>query len=124
MDGPPGASSSTTSSSATSLHCTLILFDDKLMIVKRPGNGEKGGRLLSGLDEVEKLAKAGGLPLGMKKSGMSYKGVFDLCDVVVADVGDAGNTLVISLCSCNQLSVYLSDIHMYIESPPQDLGDR
>lgn len=97
VDGPPGASSSASSLSATSLHCTLFLFDDKLMIVKRPGNGEKSGRLLSGLDEVEKLAKTGGLPLGMKKSGMSCKGVFDLCDVVVADVGDAGKTHMDSL---------------------------
>jgi len=94
VDGPPGASSSASSISATSLHCTLFLFDDKLMIVKRPGNGEKSGRLLSGLDEVEKLAKTGGLPLGMKKSGMSCKGVFDLCDIVVADVGDAGKMLI------------------------------
>ncbi|KAG8218645.1 hypothetical protein J3R82DRAFT_4309, partial [Butyriboletus roseoflavus] len=105
VDGPPGASSSASSISTTLLHCTLFLFDDKLMIVKRPGNGEKSGRLLSGLDEVEKLAKTGGLPLGMKKSGMSYKGVFDLCDVVVADVGDA-------------------EFHIYIENPPQDQGDR
>lgn len=90
VDGPPGASSSATSMSATSLHCTLLLFDDKIMIAKRPGSGEKSGRLLSGLDEVEKLAKTGGLPMGMKKSGMSCKGVFDLCDVVVADIGDAG----------------------------------
>lgn len=94
VDGPPGASSSSSSISATSLHCTLFLFDDKLMIVKRPGNGEKSGRLLSGLDEVEKLAKTGGLPLGMKKSGMSCKGVFDLCDIVVADVGNAGKMLI------------------------------
>ncbi|KAF8138470.1 hypothetical protein EV363DRAFT_1393920 [Boletus edulis] len=105
VDGPPGASSSTSSISATSLHCTLFLFDDKLMVVKRPGNGEKSGRLLSGLDEVEKLAKTGGLPLGMKKSGMSCRGVFDLCEVVVADVGDA-------------------ELHVYIENSPQDQGDK
>lgn len=72
------------------LHCTLFLFDDKLMIVKRPGNGEKSGRSLSGLDDIDKLAKNGGLPLGMKKSGLSCKGVIDLPDVVAADVGGAG----------------------------------
>ncbi|KAF8842701.1 hypothetical protein BDN67DRAFT_898801 [Paxillus ammoniavirescens] len=105
MDGPLGASSSASSMSATALHCTLFLFDDKLMIVKRPGNGEKSGRLLSGLDEVEKLAKNGGLPLGMKKSGMSCKGVVDLCDIVAADVGD-------------------TEFHVYLENPPQDQGDR
>lgn len=29
------------------LHCSLFLFDDKLVIVKRPGNGERGGRALA-----------------------------------------------------------------------------
>lgn len=123
VDGPSGASSSGSSISTTSLHCTLFLFDDKLMIVKRPGNGEKSGRLLSGLDEVEKLAKTGGLPLGMKKSGMSCKGVFDLCDVVVADVGDAGKILVVSLIARLAKFPY-QEFHIYIENPPQDQGDR
>jgi protein ECT2 len=81
----PGSSSST-----GSLHCTLFLFDDKLLIAKRPGNGEKSGRALTGLDEMDKLAKAGSLPVGMKKSGMTFKGVVDIADVVAADVGGAG----------------------------------
>lgn len=84
------ASVSTSTSSAGSLHCTLFLFDDKLVIAKRPGNGEKSGRALTGLDEMEKLAKAGGLPVGMKKSGMTFKGVVDVTDVVAADVGGPG----------------------------------
>jgi hypothetical protein len=74
----------------SSLHCTLFLFDDKLMIVKRPGNGEKGGKALAGFDEMEKLNKSGGLPLGMKKSGMVCKGVVDIVDVVATDIGGAG----------------------------------
>jgi len=69
------------------LHCTLFLFDDKLLIVKRPGNGERSGKALAGLDDVDKMAKAGGLPFGKKKSGMSCKGVMDLTDVVATDVG-------------------------------------
>lgn len=73
------------------LHCTLFLFDDKLIIVKRPGNGEKGGRMLSGLDDLDKLAKSGGLPMGLKKSGMVCKGVVDVTDVVVTDVGGSGS---------------------------------
>ena len=91
---PAIASSSSTSTSASSsssaLHCTLFLFDDKLVIVKRPGNGEKSGRSLAGLDEMAKLARAGGLPLGMKKSGMTFKGVVDITEVVAADVGGSG----------------------------------
>ncbi|KAG6336527.1 hypothetical protein ID866_2549 [Astraeus odoratus] len=105
MDAPMAASASTSSISATVLHCTLFLFDDKLMIAKRPGNGERSGRTLSGLDEVKKSAKTGGLPLGLKKSGMSCKGVFDVTDIVAADIGDA-------------------DFHIYLENPPQDQGDR
>ncbi|KAI6152177.1 hypothetical protein BKA82DRAFT_4108101 [Pisolithus tinctorius] len=105
MDAPMGASTSASSFSATALHCTLFLFDDKLMIAKRPGNGEKSGKTLAGLDEVQKLAKTGGLPLGLKKSGMSCKGIFDITDIVAADVGD-------------------SEFHVYLENPPQDQGDR
>ncbi len=88
----PAASSaaSTTSAAASSLHCTLFLFDDKLVVVKRPGNGERGGKSLTGLDELDKLTKAGGIPMGKKKSGMSCKGVLDVTDVVATDVGGAG----------------------------------
>jgi hypothetical protein len=74
---------------ATSLHCTLFLFDDKLVIVKRP-NSEKGGKALSGLDGVDKVTKAGGIPTGKKKSGMTCKGVVDITEVVATDVGGAG----------------------------------
>ncbi|KAG2042276.1 hypothetical protein BDR03DRAFT_944957 [Suillus americanus] len=105
QDGPASASTSVSSLALNVLHCTLFLFDDKLMIVKRPGNGEKSGRLLAGLDDVDKLAKTGGLPLRMKKSGLSCKGVIDLPDIVAADVGGA-------------------DFHVYIENPPQDQSDR
>lgn len=77
-------------SGASSLQCSLFLFDDKLMIVKRPGNGDKGGKALAGFDEIERLTKSGGLPLGMKKSGMVCKGVVDIVDVVATDVGGAG----------------------------------
>ncbi|THH28409.1 hypothetical protein EUX98_g5772 [Antrodiella citrinella] len=87
------------------LHCTLFLFDDKLMIVKRPGNGEKGGKVLSGLSDLDKLSKSGGLPMGLKKSGMVCKGVVDVTDVVITDVGGA-------------------DLHIYLETPPQDQGER
>ena len=92
-DAPMGASTSASSISATVLHCTLFLFDDKVMIAKRPGNGERSGRALAGLHEVDKLAKTGGLPLGLKKSGMSCKGVFDITDIAAVDVGDAGEHL-------------------------------
>lgn len=87
---PMSSATSTTSAASNSLHCTLFLFDDKLVIVKRPGNGEKGGKALAGLDELDKVTKAGGIPTGKKKSGMSCKGVVDVTDVVATDVGGVG----------------------------------
>jgi hypothetical protein len=87
---PSGSSSSSGLGAGSPLHCTLFLFDDKLVIVKRPGIGEKGGRALAGLDEMEKSTKAGGLPLGVKKSGMSCKGVVEVVDLVATDVGGPG----------------------------------
>ncbi|KDQ64245.1 hypothetical protein JAAARDRAFT_27871 [Jaapia argillacea MUCL 33604] len=95
--GPGGGGTAT----STSLHCTLFLFDDKLLFAKRP-NGEKGGRALAGLDDLEKVTRGGGPP---KKRGMSCKGVVDITEVVVTDVG--GPT-----------------IHMFLENPPQDQSDR
>ncbi|KAF9481824.1 hypothetical protein BDN70DRAFT_875770 [Pholiota conissans] len=87
-----------------SLNCTLFLFDDKLVIAKRP-NSDKGGKALSGLDGVEKVTKAGGIPTGKKKSGMTCKGVVDITEVVATDVGGA-------------------EINLFLENPPQDQTDR
>ncbi|KAG2013296.1 signal transducer [Coprinopsis cinerea AmutBmut pab1-1] len=103
-DAPMSSAASSTSGISTSLHCTLFLFDDKLLIVKRP-NGDKGGRALSGLDALDKVTKSGGLPMAKKKSGMSCKGVVDVIDVVASDPGGP-------------------DIHLYLENPPQDQSER
>jgi hypothetical protein len=124
----PSASSSAIgggSSSGSSLHCTLFLFDDKLMIVKRPSNGEKSGRALAGLDDIDKLTKTGGLPFGMKKSGMSCKGVVDVTDVVVTDVGGASESLdVIDSVIVLTSPTIFSDLHIYLENPPHGQTDR
>lgn len=77
------------SSSASSLHCTLFLFDDKLMIVKR-NHGEKSGRQLAGLNDLDKVTKGGNVTLGKKKSGLICKGVIDITDVVATDAGGSG----------------------------------
>ncbi|KAF8622083.1 hypothetical protein AX15_007227 [Amanita polypyramis BW_CC] len=104
-DAPLSSAASSTSSSATSLHCTLFLFDDKILIAKRPGNGERCGRTLAGLDDLDKVTKASGIPSGKKKSGMTCKGVVDVTEVVATDVGGA-------------------DFHLYLENPLQDQSDR
>ncbi|KAJ3859197.1 hypothetical protein EV359DRAFT_51220 [Lentinula novae-zelandiae] len=102
----PSSSSASSTSLVGSLHCTLFLFDDKLLIVKRPGNGEKSGRVLAGLDELDKITKSG-LPTGKKKNGMVCKGVLDVTDVVATDQGGA-----------------VTDFHLYLETPPQDHSER
>lgn len=68
--------------------CTLFLFDDRLVIVKRNGTSTSG-RKLAGLDNMEKLTK-GGFPGSAVKKMMSCKGVVDLVDVVAADPGGTG----------------------------------
>jgi len=45
------------------------------------------------LDGVEKVTKAGGIPTGKKKSGMSCRGVVDITEVVATDIGGAGKHL-------------------------------
>ncbi|KAF5358949.1 hypothetical protein D9758_004743 [Tetrapyrgos nigripes] len=100
----PLSSSASVSSSSSSLHCSLFLFDDKLLLVKRP-SGDKGGRALAGLDDIDKITKSSGIPNGRKRSGMVCKGVFDVTDIAATDVGS-------------------SDFHLYLENPPNDQTER
>ncbi|GJE84556.1 RhoGEF domain-containing protein [Phanerochaete sordida] len=95
---------SSSSSKETSLHCTLFLFDDKLVIAKRPG--DKNGKALTGLDDLDKVVKGKGLATNSRRGGLSCKGVMEVVDVVATDVGGA-------------------DFHLYLETPPQDqTGDK
>ena len=97
------SSASSTSGVLGVLHCTLFLFDDRLIIVKRP-TGASSGRALARLDDIEKLLRTNGLGT-LKKTGMSCKGVVDVLDVTAADASGA-------------------ELHMYLENPPQDQTDR
>lgn len=91
MYNAPGYGVGSSSGTAPpTLPCTLFLFDDRLMIVKRTSSGASG-RVLAGLDKIDKLAKAGILGgTGLKKGGMSCKGVLDVTDVVATDAGGSG----------------------------------
>lgn len=87
---PGGYGTAGDAPSTTTLHCSLFLFDDKLMIVRRPS--DKSGKGLSGLDEIDKPAGKG-RPLSfrkLKKAQMTCKGVVDITDVVATDVGGSG----------------------------------
>ncbi len=79
---------------AGTLHCSLLLFDDKILILKRP-SGEKGVRALTGLDDLDRSHKSKGIPMGMKKAGLLCKGVVDVTEVTASDVGGAG------MCPCS-----------------------
>ena len=71
------------------LKCSLFLFDDKLMIVKR--NGDKPVRALSGLNDLNKvLPKPASRPISLKKPGLQFKGIVEITDVVATDVGGSG----------------------------------
>ena len=89
---PEGHLSSSTSSasgpSTGSLHCTLFLFDDRLVIVKRPG--DKSGRTLTGIDEVDKVVIGRSLSIHSKKNSLSFRGMVELVDAAATDVGGAG----------------------------------
>lgn len=104
------ASPSTANNHAShTLHCTLLLFDDKLVIVKRQSSSISG-RKVTGCEDIHKLLETGGglaavLQNGMKKDKLSFKGMVDLRDVIGVDVGEL-------------------DFHLFCERPPVDQTDR
>ncbi|PVF99989.1 hypothetical protein CPB86DRAFT_702137 [Serendipita vermifera] len=100
---PISSGASVSSGGLGALHCTLFLFDDRLIIVKRP-NGASSGRTLARLGEVEKLLRTNALNT-LKKSGMSCKGVVDILDITATDAAGP-------------------DLHLYLENPPEDQTDR
>ena len=78
------------------LHCTLFLFDDKLMIVKRQSSAISGKKV-TGLDDVSKLVKSGGGVAvldknGAKKDKLSYRGIVNVSEITVTDVGNGGQS--------------------------------
>ena len=82
---------------SASLHCSLFLFHDKLMIVKRQSSFISG-RKVTGLDDVQRLVKTGGGVAVMdrnaaKKDKLSFRGVVDVLDVIASDVGNGGELL-------------------------------
>lgn len=76
------------------LRCTLFLFDDQLVIAKRP-SAAISGRKLTGLDDIAKLVKSGGGVAvkekdGAKKERLSYRGSIDIMQVTGLDRGAGG----------------------------------
>jgi hypothetical protein len=80
--------------SGGNLTCTLVLFNDKLLIVKRQ-SGSVSGLEVTGLSDVDNLLAGGGGLTGLagsiqlRRDKLSFKGVVDILDVIAADVGDS-----------------------------------
>lgn len=93
------------------LPCTLLLFDDKLVIVKRQ-HASISGRAVTGCDDVVKLTEGGGGPvavmaMGLKKDKLSFKGVVDLANIIGVDSGEAA-----------------PEFQLFFEDPPSGQNDR
>ena len=90
-------------SASNAMPCTLILFDDKLMIVKRQ-SGTISGRSITGLDDVPGLVKNGGGIAVIeknpsKKDKLTFRGSVDILDIIASDVGNGGDFAVLFLLS-------------------------
>ncbi|OCF31354.1 hypothetical protein I316_06959 [Kwoniella heveanensis BCC8398] len=99
------------SAAMTPLHCTLFLFDDKLVIVKRQSTSISG-RKVTGTDDVQRLVRNGGGVAALDRSGgggrkdkLSFKGEVDVLDIIASDVGNG-------------------DFHLFLERPPMDQSGR
>nr|XP_031862275.1 uncharacterized protein CI109_002240 [Kwoniella shandongensis]KAA5529347.1 hypothetical protein CI109_002240 [Kwoniella shandongensis] len=97
------------SSTMATLHCSLFLFDDKLMIVKRQSSSVSG-RKVTGTDDVQKLVRTGGGVAvidkhNVKKDKLSFRGEVDVLDVIASDIGGG-------------------DFHLFFERPPADQSGR
>lgn len=118
------------------LHCTLILFDDKLVIVQRV-SAAVSGRKVTGLDSIDKMMKAGGGLNGLAYSGttltkdkLEFRGVVDILDVIATDVGNSGKHFSSfhayssrSLGSDASRSALL-EFELFFEKPPVDQGAK
>ena len=100
---PSLATPSASGVSPVPLCCTLFLFDDRLVIVKRP-NPVVSGRTLAGLDDIDRLIRTNGI-INLRKSGMTCKGVLDISEVVGTDSSGAL-------------------MHFFLERPPVEHGER
>ncbi|OCF72444.1 hypothetical protein I204_06823 [Kwoniella mangroviensis CBS 8886] len=91
---------------ATPLNCTLFLFDDKLMIVKRQ-SGSISGRKVTGTDDIPRLVRGAAImdKNPIKKDKLSFRGEVDILDVIASDTGNG-------------------DFHLFFERPPMDQSGR
>ncbi|BGP05508.1 hypothetical protein JCM10049v2_001314 [Rhodotorula toruloides] len=83
----------------TTLRCTLFLFNDKVLIAKRP-SGDKTGKVHAGVDDIDRTvslyqtshlsstqASLLGSPKKLRKGVLGFRGLVDLAEVVAVDFG-------------------------------------
>ncbi|GAA5984437.1 hypothetical protein JCM11641_000137 [Rhodosporidiobolus odoratus] len=83
----------------TTLRCTLFLFNDTLLIAKRP-SGDKPGKVHAGLDDLDRLvglyqtshlsssqANLLGSPKKLRKGVLGFRGLVPLSEAVAVDLG-------------------------------------
>ncbi|BGP22351.1 hypothetical protein JCM10295v2_001230 [Rhodotorula toruloides] len=83
----------------TTLRCTLFLFNDKVLIAKRP-SGDKPGKVHAGVDNIDRTvslyqtshlsstqASLLGSPKKLRKGVIGFRGLVDLAEVVAVDLG-------------------------------------
>jgi hypothetical protein len=121
---PLGSPQSSSGPGLGALHCSLFLFDDKLMVVKRQSSAISG-RKVTGLDDVPKLVKSGGGVAIMDRNGgrkdkLSFRGVVDVLDIIATDVGNGG----MSKTRIQGKRLTCTDFHLFLERPPIDQSDR
>lgn len=124
---------------STVLHCTLFLFNDTIVIAKKPANS-LSGRILAGLDDLDRLTVAmkkskapsslnsvvsggtdflaksfsnhHGTPSKLRKGSMRFKGLIDVHDVIASnEIGGGGPGGEVAF-------------DLFLTRPPQDISDR
>ncbi|GAA5878601.1 hypothetical protein JCM3774_004078 [Rhodotorula dairenensis] len=84
----------------TTLRCTLFLFDDKLLIAKRP-SGDKQGKVHAAVDDLDRTvalyqtshlstsqASTLGSPKKLRKGVLGFRGVVDIAATAAIDLGE------------------------------------
>ncbi|TKA57036.1 hypothetical protein B0A53_00992 [Rhodotorula sp. CCFEE 5036] len=89
-----------TDSRPTTLRCTLFLFQDKLLIAKRP-SGDKQGKVHAGVDDLDRTvalyqtshlspsqASILGSPKKLRKGVLGFRGIVDVAATTAIDLGE------------------------------------
>jgi hypothetical protein len=115
-------------SSGGNLHCTLFLFNDKLLIVKRQNAGVSGLEV-TGFEDIEGLLSSGGGWAGLtgakqlRKDKLSAKGMVDILEVIASDVGDSGALQCVlthgALCTDSLIARRFPSIHRKTSTRPR-----